>query len=155
MHVDWERFTVAYAQASEGTRNLIDSDTLPLIAEYLCVKFSLAPELKQALVVCLIHKVLDLNSDTELTTSLGTLGLPTETIQRILLAADEKLLENSAIHITDTSSVGSVSPIRTMPQAPAGSEPVYTSTQAAILHESTQEASAPTPSPARWDTERS
>lgn len=52
------------------------------------------------------------------------------------------------------SALETLPQVRTMPQAPTGSEPVYTSTQAAILHESAQSVPAPTPSPARWETEQ-
>lgn len=149
MNVDWEKFTVAYANASTETKGLVDSDTLPLIAEYVCVKFSLAPELKRTLVVGLINKTLNLSSDEEFIKSLTALGITEETSQRILLASEEKLLENST-----TQLEASIPPLRTMPQTPAGSEPVYTSTQAAILHESTATPTATDPNAPRWDTGR-
>lgn len=50
------------------------------------------------------------------------------------------------------TTLGSIPQVRTMPQTPAGSEPVYTSTQAAILHESTATPATTDPNAPRWDT---
>lgn len=155
MNVDWEKFTTAYTNAPTETKNLIDSDTLPLIAEYLCLKFSLAPEMKRSLVVCLINKTLGLSTDPELTQALSTTGIPAETAERILLAAEAKMLETSATQTDASLPSGGIPPLRTMPPAPtAPEETVYTSTQAAILHESTATPPTTDPNAPRWDTAR-
>lgn len=164
---DWERFQAAYTNASDSVRQLVDSDAIPQCVEKLVAEYQLPATMRAGMIVCSTNKVLGLGEDSDTLNFLLAAQIPLTQAQAITTALDACIFEYSDIQHQTTEiamaeqALDSLPAIRTMTgdASPASPEPVYSSTQAAILQEAAQvterQKQPPTQSQAtwpRWDT---
>ena len=167
MDIDQNSFQTAFKAASENTRALMRDSRI-----YDCLLITLTKlqinNDTNLLILPFGYYLLGLISLETLHDELASLGIrnPKEFSTEMLSCIKSTQVAPTKESITESDSFQQdvsihsptanteISPIRTMPQSPtAPAETVYTSTQAAILHEST---TSPTPetTESRWDSAR-
>ncbi len=158
---DWEKFQTAYAQANEFVKALVDSTVIPQCVQKIISEYSIPPELQPEIIVLTTNKILGLSDETETLNFLLSKQLPLAQAQAIVTALDSCLFEYSdaqrqsaEVELAEKKLDSlSISPVRTIASDKATysapSEPVYSSTQAAILREGRGEPVSPLPPPPR------
>ncbi len=152
----------AYYKSPQEIKDVIDSDTIGDFTRDL-VNGTGYENQKSKIILLVASALLQTISSDEIESQLIRLGIEENTVKEfgpaikkflnILLHSISSQLNTLPDEIAEAEAALSAIPqVRTMPQSPAGSEPVYTSTQAAILHESTAAPAATDPSGPRWDT---
>jgi hypothetical protein len=143
---DFEVFIQAYTKASPTIKAVIDSGKVGDVAQEILKK----PDhvsLKPKVIIMMTYYLLSIITDDAFLSGLIEFQIDPETSQELLTAIKKILLEN----VSAETPVEVGQEVEEPPQAlPDQAEPVYTTTQAAILREGAPQT-PPGVTIARWD----
>ena len=159
----FDQFLAAYNQASPGMRAVIDSDEIGNFAVTL-LEGSADGNIKRTLIISLSHRLLGISNDDQLLQFLTTSGLKSDFIinnwEKIKLFLNKMSAQANSYDPLAAEILETETTINQLSSGSAsGEEPIYTSTQAAILGETRTPAPIPAPPRSanplqpRWDTD--
>ncbi len=114
MILNWEKFQVAYSQASADIKLLIDSDKIPACAEEICHNYALPLSTKKALVISATNKILNLEDDTFNIKMLTEQGIDPIKIGEIILSLQNCISGKPTLHEETLPEDTTLGNLRTM-----------------------------------------